>query len=139
MRQKSSFQDEWFSFYGGKLQFFEKIDHFLSWKMLDIYKSKSFNKKSKNMFKSSTFLRNREESSFQGEWFSFYEGQTVIFCKKLQFFKTTIIQLRLNCVLIVENLIEFKNVYSGLCQKRAPLWSKWEKIKKSANIWDIQK
>ena len=28
-----------------ELQFFEKMDHFLSWEMLDIYKSKNFNKK----------------------------------------------------------------------------------------------
>ena len=62
--------------------------------MLDIYKSKGFIKKvvQVKVQVNTIAQRMRHESSFQDEWFSFYEGKTAIFCKELQFFKTSTTQ-----------------------------------------------
>ena len=61
--------------------------------------------------------------------------------KRLYKFKREICKNRQNIryVINIMYLIQFKNVQSGLCQKYARSWSKWEKIEKSASFWDIQK
>ena len=72
-----------------KLRFFEKMDHLLSWKLLNVYKSSDFHQKMVQVNVQAYIIswRMKQKSSLSNEWFSFYEEKSAIFLQKLHFFK----------------------------------------------------
>ena len=115
--------------------------------MLYIYKSRGFIKKvvQVNVQGNKISQRMRQESSFQDEQFSFNEGKMQFFAKNCIFSKLQPhcgtdyhYPIKMKLCLNVANLIQLKNLQSDLCRKRAPSWSKWEKIEKCASFGVIR-